>query len=318
MIYKTPLRIKGFVPCDWNEGNPPIAPHEIKIEKPGEYLRDLKKIDNDIISKFKLKGYDLKLFPGSDISIFTVFSFLSKKHNKIYLIREDYKQAAFFAEIFFNEIEYIDDFEQEAPKIPKNSLIYFSNPGNPNCKYFNSKLLSDLIPKHLNCIIDLAYIDFYEDFSFQDFNHLPQIFFIKTFSKFYGLSGLRTGLLIFKSDDKNLKVNLAAVNSKWIGAGQVASIKIVLQSNDNKIRLKFKENLKRLQIFLEENYGNSCKILCAGNFFRLDFSDIKYKNQFISNMAALEISIRDLGHIESLKKSVRINYRDELIEYLHI
>ena len=117
----------------------------------------------------------------------------------------------------------------------------------------------------------------------------------------------------------NSPLNPASLHSLIISSLKFhASIKIVLKSNDKKIRSKFKENLKRLQIFLEENYGDNCKISYAGNFFRLDFSEIKYKKEFISNMAALEISVRDLGHIESLKKSARINYRDELIEYLHI
>lgn len=318
MTYKTPKLKEGFIPCDWNEGNLLIDPSKIRIENPSTYLRELDDIENNIRLKFKLEDFLLKFFPGSDISIFTIFSLMSKSHDTIYLIREDYKQAAFFAEIFFKDVIYIDDLQEEISLIPNGGLIYFSNPGNPNCKYYNSKHLSKLIPQHLNCIVDLAYADFYEDFDLQDFHSHSQIFFIKTFSKFYGLAGLRTGIIIFKSNDLDLTRSLEAVNPKWIGSSQVASLKIALEIDENQIRINFNHKLNRLRNYLENEFGKNCEILHAGNFFRLDFTHSKYKNDFLLKMSNLKISVRDLSHIESLKNSTRINFRNELIDYLHI
>ena len=112
--------------------------------------------------------------------------------------------------------------------------------------------------------------------------------------------------------------HLDAINSKWIGEAQFNALKLIVKFDDNKLRSSLKSNFLNLEKYLFKNFGKDCKILNAGNFFRLDFFDSNKKQQFLNFMESKNVSVRDLSHIESLSKSVRINYRDELSKALHI
>ena len=145
-MYKTPKLKENFIPSDWNEGNTPEEFSEIKLVNSGSYIRDIEEISSQLINKYRAQDFKIKIFPGSDISIFSLFSLLSSNYDKIYLFNEDYKQVAFFAKILFKEVHFINDLDEDINKIPKDAVLYFSNPGNPSCKYYNSVELSKKLP----------------------------------------------------------------------------------------------------------------------------------------------------------------------------
>ena len=111
-------------------------------------------------------------------------------------LKLDYKQVAAFGEFLFKKVNYIDKIE-DLNSISKNSVFYFSNPGNPSCKYYSSIDMISFIRKDIPIIIDLAYEDFYDDFNINNFKDFNNVLFTKTFSKFYGMAGARLAYFIF-------------------------------------------------------------------------------------------------------------------------
>jgi histidinol-phosphate aminotransferase len=83
----------------------------------------------------------------------------------------------------------------------RTRLIFIANPNNPTGSYVTQQEVEEFIakvPKHIVVCFDEAYVDFVEA---KDFPHMlfhvktekPNIFVIRTFSKAYGLAGLRVG-----------------------------------------------------------------------------------------------------------------------------
>lgn len=83
---------------------------------------------------------------------------------------------------------------------PKTKIVFLCNPHNPTGSYINQQQLEDfltLVPKQVLVILDEAYVDYVEapDFpnSLEDVKRGRSVFVLRTFSKFYGLAGLRVG-----------------------------------------------------------------------------------------------------------------------------
>ncbi len=83
----------------------------------------------------------------------------------------------------------------------KTKLIFIANPNNPTGTYVTAREVEDFIarvPKDVIVCFDEAYVDFVEA---QDFPHMlfhvktekPNVLLLRTFSKSYGLAGLRVG-----------------------------------------------------------------------------------------------------------------------------
>ncbi len=99
------------------------------------------------------------------------------------------------------------DLEAIKNTISKNTkAIFIANPNNPTGTYVASKEVSDflaVIPDDILVVFDEAYIEYAEEKDFPDL--LPSInkkniVLLRTFSKIYGLAGLRIGYMIANSD----------------------------------------------------------------------------------------------------------------------
>lgn len=83
------------------------------------------------------------------------------------------------------------------------SLIWLCNPNNPTGTYFNHESLDSFlsqVPPHVPVIIDEAYFEFVTAEDYPDTLALQQkydnAFLLRTFSKAYGLAGLRVGYVV--------------------------------------------------------------------------------------------------------------------------
>ncbi|MBI3317506.1 MAG: histidinol-phosphate transaminase [Candidatus Omnitrophica bacterium] len=86
----------------------------------------------------------------------------------------------------------------------KTKMIFIANPNNPTGTYVKAREVEDFIakvPKHILICFDEAYVDFVDA---ADFPHMlfhaktekPNIVLLRTFSKSYGLAGLRVGYAV--------------------------------------------------------------------------------------------------------------------------
>ncbi|MBP9673854.1 MAG: histidinol-phosphate transaminase [Bacteriovoracaceae bacterium] len=81
----------------------------------------------------------------------------------------------------------------------KTKIVYIANPDNPSGTYINKKefdYLMDVIPKHCLVILDEAYFEFaqqHQDYPDSMHYRYDNVITLRTFSKSYGLAGLRIG-----------------------------------------------------------------------------------------------------------------------------
>ncbi|MCA9555204.1 MAG: histidinol-phosphate transaminase [Myxococcales bacterium] len=82
----------------------------------------------------------------------------------------------------------------------RTQLVFIANPNNPTGTYVPRRELAaflDRIPRQVIVVVDEAYAEFadapdYPD-AIRDFGHHPRLVVLRTFSKIYGLAGLRVG-----------------------------------------------------------------------------------------------------------------------------
>jgi histidinol-phosphate aminotransferase len=86
---------------------------------------------------------------------------------------------------------------------PRTKLLFLANPDNPNGTYFTERELLPLLealPREVLVVLDEAYVEFVSATDFPDGLRLrrrfPNVLSCRTFSKIYGLAGLRLGYLV--------------------------------------------------------------------------------------------------------------------------
>lgn len=91
----------------------------------------------------------------------------------------------------------------KAAVTPKTTIMTITNPNNPTgtiVPYAELKAFVESIPKHVTILIDEAYIHFVRDENYQDAIPLAleheNVVVTRTFSKIYGLAGMRIGYAI--------------------------------------------------------------------------------------------------------------------------
>jgi histidinol-phosphate aminotransferase len=97
------------------------------------------------------------------------------------------------------------DLDQLAARIgPRTKLVYVCNPNNPTGSMVGRAELSgflDAVPEHVLVVLDEAYHHYVTDPDYPDgiaehVGRLPNVAVLRTFSKIYGLAGLRIGYLV--------------------------------------------------------------------------------------------------------------------------
>lgn len=79
----------------------------------------------------------------------------------------------------------------------KTKLIAIANPNNPTGSVVDEKCLLEIASRvpQAAMLVDEAYFEFYRETLLTQWRNLPNLFVARTFSKAYGLAGLRIGLL---------------------------------------------------------------------------------------------------------------------------
>jgi len=83
---------------------------------------------------------------------------------------------------------------------PDTRLVFVANPNNPTGTWLDGSRLKDFVaslPPHVICVVDEAYTEYAESGTLGDastwLNECPNLVVTRTFSKAYGLAGLRVG-----------------------------------------------------------------------------------------------------------------------------
>ena len=237
---------------------------------------------------------------GSDEAIRILFETYVDKEEEVILLTPSYSLYAHFAQIVGAKIilvPYLEDFSFPLEKVlqainAKTRLIALATPNNPTGTWIDQKDVERIIKANPNMLVllDEAYSQFAKMTHIHLIRSYSNVFITKTFSKAYGLAGLRIGALI--SSKENIQV-LSTVLSPTYSVDRVAIVAVLAAIEDkdyydqyikdviiertwfieemsrlgfdlipsvaNFVLVNFKEFAEPLRVFLEKN-----KILVRG------------------------------------------------------
>ncbi len=182
---------------------------------------------------------EMELFNGGSSAIFSLFSHLKGTvatapcvsiYSPAYL---EYKKAA---ERFGYELNIVNRFDDVHADIPEGSLVIFVNPSTPDgMMYEIDELLAMWHKKNCTVLIDESFIEFSDAKSVTyQLSKYPNLYILKSMTKFFGAAGIRVGTLI--SQGKNIKL-LRETEPLWkLSAFDAAYIQAVLRDSGFKTR----------------------------------------------------------------------------------
>ncbi len=167
-----------------------------------------------LASIYKLRPENFVLGNGSDELIDVVIRTFVNEDENIITCQQTFLEYEIIAKVNNRRIITVplQNFKFDLAGIKKNinaktKLIFIANPNNPTGSYVNNDELKTFLtglPRNVIVVLDEAYDTFIDVLDYPrgvDFINKNNLIALKTFSKAYGLSGLRLGYAIA---DKNL------------------------------------------------------------------------------------------------------------------
>lgn len=194
----------------------------------------------------------------------------------------------------------------------QTKIIYLANPDNPTGTYFNKKMFDDFIkqvPNRVLVILDEAYFEYAShltDFPDSMIYKYDNIITLRTFSKAYGLAGLRIGYGFGHQEliDSLMKVKLPFEPSSFAQMAGLASL------DDNEFLAKtVKSNATGMQKILN-SLKNYDVIPSVTNFVTIEFNSNKDSHDFTKFMLSNGVIVRNLKGF-GLEHCVRISIGTE-------
>src|SRR3989339_1184219 len=175
------------------------------------------KLRKELAKYCKVKADEIIATNGTDEAIKTIIeTYIEKGKDEIIIPVPTYAMLKFYAQLneaVIKEITYNGDLSFPTKKVlntisKKTKIIILVNPNNPTGTSIRSKDIIKIIKKAKKCNalvpIDEAYCQFYGKSSIPLIRKFDNLFVIQTFSKAFGLAGLRLGYII--SNKNNIRI----------------------------------------------------------------------------------------------------------------
>lgn len=223
---------------DWNETTYPL-PNNVK-----ERLKDA--IDNGLgvsypdgdcsevmnaIKKFTgVSAQNILVFNGSDSALKDCIHCLLNPGDTFCVIDPEYSQVNTYVQMESSIVEGLrlpDPFhlniDDVLKKLDGKKILYLSNPSNPTGRYLDRNEIIKLLDSGICLLLDEAYVEFAPESCADLVQSYTNLFIFRTFSKAFGLAGLRLGYLLAHA--RNIEVIKKYRNGKEINAfAQVAVV----------------------------------------------------------------------------------------------
>lgn len=219
---------------------------------------------------------------------------------------------------------FVCDINNIFPLITENTnVIFIANPNNPTGTIISHQQLVNLlsnIPENIIVVIDEAYCEYVTDKSFPNSPSLlakhPNLIILRTFSKIYGLAGLRIGYGIMSSE------MAAALKKNRIPffMNSLAENAAIAALNDNKYMSScvIQNSKERDYLYKKLKQSGFNVIPSQANFLYLYFNSEEVKEKlfgkFIEN-GLLICNLKVFGQGKSLRISMgNMNLRKKIIK----
>jgi len=271
-----------------------------------------------LAKKFKLDPNKIILGSGSDQILELVCkAFLTKGDEVVvpkysFLIYRLYSKINGAKVLYSNENFFTVSVEDILKKVTKKTkIVFIANPNNPTGTYISKKkllLLRKKLRSNILLVIDDAYFEYVKQRNYSSglklFSNFRNVIVTRTFSKIYGLAGLRVGWGYASKEIIN-SLNLVKppfnINNPALSAAEAAikdnawlnkEIKHVNKWND-KLYMEF----KKMNIDTNKSFTN---------FLLINFDKIKKNSNIIfKSLASSGILIRKMN-VYKIKNSLRV------------
>ena len=294
-----------------------------------------KKISSDLISaypesynvykllskKLKIKKENILITPGSDFGLKNCFQAFYKKNSRIITIDPTFAMVDLYCKIFqTNQIKigydkFLNlDYAGLLKTITKNtSLIIIANPNSPTGTILNNEQIDKILKisekKNVIVVIDEAYYEFSKFNCLSKIKRYKNLIILRTFSKVFGLAGLRLGYVV----SSNINIKKLKGLKPMYEANSVALKAAEFLLKNKKIIKKYLSIMR-----ISEKYAeNFCKkngfkfIKCYANFFHVNFN---YNAKMIQNyLNKKNILVKGGPGVETYENYLRISFANKNI-----
>jgi histidinol-phosphate aminotransferase len=204
--------------------------------KPGRYSNQAGQLTEAICAHFKVKPENVLLSEGSTEILRAATQVFTAKTKPLVGTIPTYEECAGYAELIGNPVrgvklssEFKIDLDPFLAQSKGAGLVFYCNPNNPTATYVGAKATRDFLHKlssaspETTVLIDEAYFDYVTDPDHETHVPLavenPRIIVARTFSKAYGMAGLRQGYAIAHPDTiKKMR--------PWVGSSGTGSLNV--------------------------------------------------------------------------------------------
>jgi len=205
-------------------------------KKPGRYSGQMGDLTDAIAGHFKVKTENVLLSEGSTEVLRAATQVFTAKTKPLVGTIPTYEECAGYAELIGNKVvgvklnsEFKIDLDTMLNAAKGAGLVFYCNPNNPTATYVGAKATRDFLTKLIaaspdtTILVDEAYFDYVTDPDHE--THVPfaiehpQVIVARTFSKAYGMAGLRQGYAIAHPETiKKLRM--------WTASGGTGSLNL--------------------------------------------------------------------------------------------
>jgi histidinol-phosphate aminotransferase len=204
--------------------------------KPGRYSNQAGQLTDAICAHFKVKPDNVLLSEGSTEILRAATQVFTSKTKALVGTIPTYEECAGYAELIGNPVRGVKlsadlkiDLDPMLAAAKGAGLVFYCNPNNPTATYVGAKATREFLAKvnssspETTVLVDEAYFDYVTDPDHDTHVPLaiqnPRIIVARTFSKAYGMAGLRQGYAIAHPDTiKKMR--------PWVGSSGTASLNV--------------------------------------------------------------------------------------------
>jgi histidinol-phosphate aminotransferase len=204
--------------------------------RPGRYSNQAGELTESIAKHFKVKTDNVLVSEGSTEILRAATQVFTSKTKPLVGTIPTYEECAGYAELIGNPVkgvklnsEFKIDLDAMLAAAKGAGLVFYCNPNNPTATYVGAKATRDFLSKMASTspdttvLVDEAYFDYVTDPDHE--THVPvaienpHVIVARTFSKAYGMAGLRQGYAIAHPETiKKLR--------QWVGSSGTGSLNV--------------------------------------------------------------------------------------------
>ncbi|HUE84650.1 MAG TPA: histidinol-phosphate transaminase [Vicinamibacterales bacterium] len=185
--------------------------------RPGRYSPSSRDLTDALAAKHKVKPENIVLGCGSTQILRTVTHVFTAKDKPLVATIPTYEECADYANLMGHPIvgvplnsDFQPDLDRFADASRGGGLVFYCNPSNPSSTYVGARATRDFIAR-LNSqspgttiLVDEAYFEYVTNPDHETFIPMavqnPRVIVARTFSKAYGMAGLRIGYAVGHAD----------------------------------------------------------------------------------------------------------------------